>query len=492
MVLGVSAAETCGVRWFQVPEAFQPSWSSEMLKKLGRRSVLRTGYAAVIIVLILSVVEAYRIQVNVSEQHVEIFRHYVDEETSVTTLRRDLWLAGNYVRDFFIHSTPEQAETLRLQLRDIQSDDRRVLDHLARISPQASEFPRLRKRLEEFWAVVTPVPSRMLHASDQQQFDFIQREIVPRRGELYAALIELTAADQQRLQQNEKQFADARHDAAERLLIMLGLGVLLSVLVALISIRHSDNLARRAETHFAEVEQTRGELQQLSARLLEVEEQGRRQLSRWLHDEIGQALALLQIEISRAQAAMRDQPADFSGHLQRARALAEKTVQTTRSFSVSLRPTLLDDLGLVPALQFQIEDFQRRSGIACEFIEESVAEHLPDAVKTCVYRVVQEALHNCEKHSRASKVQVSVRQLPDTLLVEVEDSGCGFRLNEKGMPLKTTGLGLLGIRERAAIAGGSLVIDSVPGRGTRILLRIPVQASTEPAHDVPLPDQVSV
>jgi signal transduction histidine kinase len=141
-----------------------------------------------------------------------------------------------------------------------------------------------------------------------------------------------------------------------------------------------------------------------------------------------------------------------------------------------LRPTLLDDLGLVPALQFQLEDFLRRSGIACEFTEDGVEEHLPDPVKTCVYRVVQEALHNCEKHSDASKVRVSVRQFDECLLAKVEDDGRGFSSTAQ----RSTGLGLLGMRERSANAGGSLIIDSAPGQGTRIALRIPlVRSKTE-------------
>jgi signal transduction histidine kinase len=99
---------------------------------------------------------------------------------------------------------------------------------------------------------------------------------------------------------------------------------------------------------------------------------------------------------------------------------------------------------------------------------------LPDSVKTCVYRVVQEALHNCEKHAGARNVRVAVRQLPDCLVAEIEDDGRGFQLNEQRMPSKPRGLGLLGIRERVAIAGGTLVVDSAPGQGTRIGMRLPL------------------
>lgn len=455
-----------------------------MIRRFGRRSVLRAGYAGVIGVLILSLMEAYRIQVNVAQQQVEIFRHYVDEEAALTSLRRNLWLAGNYVRDYFIRNTPDQGSLLQEQLEMLRAEDQQNLNHLARISPWSAEFRKLRRSLDDFWAVLEPVPNTMRHATSGEQFDFIQRQIVPRRGELYSALVALSDADRQRLEDNEKRFADARNSAAGRLLLMLGLGVLLSVLVAVVSIRHSENLERKAEGHYAEVEHARGELQQLSARLLEVEEEGRRRLARELHDEVGQSLALLQIEVSHAQAVAHGQPQALTERLRRARTLAEKTLQSVRNISVLLRPTLLDDLGLVPALQFQIEDFLRRSGIACEFVEEHVSEYLPDAVKTCVYRVVQEALHNCEKHAGATKVQVSVRESAELLLVEVQDNGQGFEASEKGRPSKIRGLGLLGMRERAANVGGSLLIDSSPGHGTRIILRIPVHP-TEPSAPAP-------
>jgi len=444
-----------------------------VIRALSKRAVLRAGYGAVIALLVLSAVEAYRIQMSVSEQHVEIYRHYVEQDAALATLRRNLWLAGTDVRDFFIQTTPQQAEILHQQLESCKAEDRAALGRLAQTGVRPEVTFKLRQSLDEFWAVVDPIPRTMLELPNDRQFEFLQREIVPRRGELYAALIQLGAADQQRLQENEREFAAARRLAARRLVIMLAVGVLLGFVVARFSLRHAENLERQAERHLAEVEEARRELQQLSARLLEIEEEGRRHLSRELHDEIGQTLALLQIEISHVQALLPAQPEAARDRLRRARDLAARTVQTVRNISVLLRPTLLDDLGLAPALHFQLEDFLRRSGIACDFVEEGVSDRLPDAVKTCVYRVVQEALHNCEKHSGASSVRVAVRQLPDCLLAEIEDNGRGFVSGQR-----RKGLGLLGIRERAAAAGGTLIIDSAPGRGTRIALRIPLAADT--------------
>jgi signal transduction histidine kinase len=441
---------------------------------LSKRAVLRTGYGAVLAVLVFAAVEAYRIQSSITEQHLEIYRHYVEQDKEVSTLRRNLWLSNIYLRDFFIHTTPAQAAELESQLQAIKQEDDAALDNLTKISNNRVVVANIRRSVEEFRAVLTPLPRTMLNRTDEEHYEFLQREIVPRRFDLYGTLLYLQAADQQRLQESEREFSDARRQAARRLLVILGLSLLLGIAVARFSLRLAENLEQQAEKHYAQVEQTKGELQQLSARLLEIEEEGRRTLSRELHDEIGQALALLQIETSTAHSILPAQPEAARERLRRAKDLAERTVQTIRNISSLLRPPLLDDLGLTPALQFQLEDFQRRSGIRCEFIEEGVSDDLPDTVKTCVYRVIQEALHNCEKHSGAPEVQVVVRQLPDLLVAEVEDKGRGFQRNPQGMPTLTRGLGLLGIRERVAIAGGSLVIDSAPGHGTRIGVRIPL------------------
>ena len=366
-----------------------------------QRAVLRTGYGAVIAVLVLSAVEAYRIQNSISEQNLVIYRHYVDQDKALRVLRFNMWQAGNYIRDFFIVSNPAQAAVLRTQLNDLNTEDENELRFLEKDAGRGDAIPKLRKSMGEFWSVAGGVPDAMLDASDQAKFEFLQREIVPRRGQLYNAMLDLAAADQQKLEEGERDFDAARRRGGLRLMTMLGVGVLLSVMVARASVRHAENLESQAAGHLREVERARAELQQLSGRLLQVEEEDRRKLSRELHDEIGQALALLQIEISHALAA--SQPTAARTALQRARELAEQTVQTVRNISLLLRPALLDDLGLVPALQFQLEDFLRRNPIACEFVEEGVADHLPDPARTCVYRVVQEALHNCEKHSAATQ-----------------------------------------------------------------------------------------
>jgi signal transduction histidine kinase len=170
-------------------------------------------------------------------------------------------------------------------------------------------------------------------------------------------------------------------------------------------------------------------------------------------------------------------------NLARARDLAEQTVRTVRNITLLLRPSLLDDLGLGPALQWQAEEFKRRTGVSCELTEIGLQEDLPEAVKTCVYRVTQEALHNCEKHASATKVRVKVEQTRNLMTVEVVDDGVGFQRPLDGADLKEAALGrmsfgILGMRERAASLGGKLHMFSTPGHGARVILELPRQSMT--------------
>jgi signal transduction histidine kinase len=139
-----------------------------------------------------------------------------------------------------------------------------------------------------------------------------------------------------------------------------------------------------------------------------------------------------------------------------------------------LRPSLLDDLGLEPALQAQTEEFARRTGTRCDLDSTGLKDDLPASVKTCAYRVVQEALRNCEKHSQATRVSVRVVQDPGKLTVEVTDNGIGFAPLEQGRR-SPFHLGVLGMRERASALGGTLATESSPNYGTVVRLEVPLE-----------------
>jgi signal transduction histidine kinase len=273
------------------------------------------------------------------------------------------------------------------------------------------------------------------------------------------------------LQESERRVSEARHAAGIRLLTMLGLCVILAMAVARFSIVQTEGLESATKRQYEE-------MTKLSARLLDLEEEHRKRLSRELHDEIGQTLALLEIEISHATALAGERQDELRNRLAHARTLVENIVQTVRNITLLLRPALLDDLGLAPALEWLVEDFTRRSGVACELAAENVEERLPDSVKTCIYRIVQEALHNCEKHAGASKATVRVHGSEEAMAIEIEDNGRGFEAPPRGSAGPNAGLGILGMRERAARVGGTVTLVSSPGKGTRIGVIIPLAGQT--------------
>jgi signal transduction histidine kinase len=406
---------------------------------------------------------------------VQIYQRHLQEEELLYRFRRVLFMGSIYARDFFLDTRSDGKATFLTQLGQLRREAGEILDELDRIPGSRGKRVQLRSKVEDFWNSITPVAAWDDATKKARAFDFVQEEIVPRRNAAGDLVRELNQANQEFLQSNQVEFATSRRAAARRLLVIVGLCLLLGGVVVYFSLAYSENLEQKSARHYREVERARAQLRQLSVRLLEVQEEERRRLSRELHDEIGQALTALRIEISYALPEMRS--GEAQERLQRARALAERTVQTVRNISQLLRPPMLDDLGLGPALQWQAEDFTRRTGVPCTVSEAGLRDDLPDAAKTCVYRVAQEALHNCETHASAARVSLEARQFEDHLEIIILDDGRGFELDAEGKPRGSSGLGILGMHERAVQLGGTLDIESASGRGARVRLTLPVAAA---------------
>ena len=445
--------------------------------RISKRTALLAGYGAAIGLLVFSAVEAFRIQDTLSEQHSSIYRTYVDQEEAFSRLRRNVTFASNYARDFFLSPTIEHADALKSQLETLEIDSRQAFARLKAVPAGVRPLDKAEAELGAFWAALEPLPETMLRAGAGQQYAYLRKEIVPRRTAIYETLNELTEAARRDFERGGTALLTSRRDSGGRLVVLLALSFLAALLAAWYSVRHVERLELEAQGRYSAASRARRQFEQLSARLLEVEEEGRKRLSRELQSEIGRALAMLEIEVAGAYS--REPAPELRERLVRARSLVERAMETIRNVSLLLRPALLDDLGLAPALQYQIHEFLRRSGIDCEFSAEGVDEHLAEAVKTCVYRVVQEALNNCEKHAGASRVRVAVKQEAEWLSVEVEDNGRGFDTARQASGSRNPGLGLVGLRERAALVGGLVVVDSAPGRGTRVSLNIPMGSPSE-------------
>jgi signal transduction histidine kinase len=300
----------------------------------------------------------------------------------------------------------------------------------------------------------------------------VSDEIIPRRQGFIAIAqkIELLN-DQQTTAAKQATFAEfgRLQDRLTRFLILaLTSGFLLAVGSAIYILR----LERQARLRYSELVRSRGELQQLSAQLVDAQETERRAISRELHDEVSQSLGLLLMDAGRLSNQLGSANEKGQELVRSIKTVAERTVQIVRNMALLLRPSMLDDLGLVPAVEWFAREMSRRGEIEVEVRAENVSEDLPDAVKLCVYRMVQEALNNARRHAHAKNAVVELNQSDDSIHLKMSDDGAGFD------PKRTRGMGLLGMSERVKRLGGTLEIDSRPGSGTTIRAAIPLTAAS--------------
>ena len=226
---------------------------------------------------------------------------------------------------------------------------------------------------------------------------------------------------------------------------------------------------RQAEN---EVLRSRQELRDLTARLQLVREEERTCLAREVHDELGQALTGLKIDLAWLKSRMMDRT--LGDRVQSIIVRIDGAMDTVRRIATDLRPSVLDDLGLVAAVEWQAQEFERSTGITTQLEVQATYPELDDVCATTAFRILQETLTNVARHAHATRVNIALRVSAEVLTLEVRDNGRGISEAEMAAPRS---LGLLGSRERAIACGGELVIGSVRGKGTTVSLRIPLRSA---------------
>jgi len=213
-------------------------------------------------------------------------------------------------------------------------------------------------------------------------------------------------------------------------------------------------------------------LQILTRRLLEAQETERRSVARELHDEVGGVLTAVKLNLLSLRAGRRGKPGEAA--LSDGLALVDGAIQSVRSLSLGLRPHVLDDLGLIPALKWYCESQAKRSGVAIELGLDAVDLKTAPELESACFRIVQEAVSNALRHAGARHIRITLRLHEHRVTLEVADDGGGF---EVAAARPGAGAGLLGMEERALLLGGRLSIDSVPGAGTRVRVRFSLPES---------------
>ncbi|HEY4724050.1 MAG TPA: sensor histidine kinase [Anaerolineae bacterium] len=242
-------------------------------------------------------------------------------------------------------------------------------------------------------------------------------------------------------------------------------------------------LAATVNSVFDRLDMRTRQLRAISERVINVQEDERKRIARRLHDDTGQALSTLIISLERMESVIPADAPDLLRRLVNARKLAARTLEDLRNVIYGLRPTMLDDLGLAPAIRWHARSSLDEAGVQVKFDSVDETLRLPPQIETTLFRIAQEAISNIVRHARAKSAAIALWREDTTAYLWVEDDGCGFDLAQiSSQALSLQRLGLLGIRERAELVGGRVTVDSAPGRGTRLEVHIPL-AGMGGAHD---------
>jgi signal transduction histidine kinase len=224
-----------------------------------------------------------------------------------------------------------------------------------------------------------------------------------------------------------------------------------------------------------EAQKQKRDLQRLSSQLIRAQETERRTISQELHDEMGQRLTAMHINLVEIEKSLMPECSSVvKERLTETLALVDHTLEQIRELSLDLRPSMLDDLGLVPTLRWYINRYARRLNIEVRFSVMNVEQRLDPEIETTLYRVVQEALTNVAKHARATEVRIRLERTESTLTALIEDNGQGGISHISHGKHLRQGIGLLGMQERVTGLGGEFRIQSPPGQGTQLLIEIPI------------------
>ena len=302
----------------------------------------------------------------------------------------------------------------------------------------------------------------------QRGHAFVYDELIPRKTELLRLASTVAELNGQELRSENQaltaQFEKLQTRLGRTIALTLFAGMLLSLAAGYYILR----LEQHGRGRYLALAKSRQELERLSRRLVDAQEAERRSISRELHDEVGQTLGALLVDIGHLSNLLPAEDRITQEQIGRIKKAAETAVKSIRDIALLLRPPMLDDLGLVPALEWQARETSRRGEMEVEVHAEELKGDLPDEVKVGIYRLVQEALQNAATHAHAKNATVLLKRERNSVVVEIIDDGKGFQ------PERTRGMGILGMEERVRQLGGELAIRSTPGKGTAVHAELPI------------------
>ena len=443
----------------------------------GTRLVLLAGFGGLLALMAVGGFDAIQVLRQIQARNIQIRQVFLSRNRALEHIRAALYLSGTLVRDYLLDPGPSGAEEQREHLRRLQREMGAAMDGYSNslANGEADPVHALRAELAAYWKVLDPVLRWSPQERRERGYAFLQQELLPRRASVLDIADKISAVNEQELNGGDVRLEETFGRFRWRLLLMLAATLSVGAVLAGVAASHILRLEKQSRLRYQQVVKAQSELKELSARLVKAHEEERRAISRELHDEVGQSLSALLMELGNLAAAVPGDLEPLRRHLESIRKLAESSVHVARNMSLLLRPSMLDDFGLLPALEWQAREVSKRTGMAVSVEADELPDNLPDDHNTCVYRVVQEALHNCARHARARSVHIRVIQDTNRIVLSVRDDGRGFDAR------RVRGLGLVGMEERVNHLGGAFQVKSEPGHGTVLLVELPLPVPQTPA-----------
>jgi len=442
--------------------------------------VLWLGFGGLLICIVGAAFGTFRVLDRVRTDETRMRKAFLARLSALDQIRSQIYLSGTYMRDFLLSPDPSGAAAQSSRLTALERDSRSALQNYARSLDveERDPFNALQNEIDDYWRVLDRTVAWTPEQRKQLRESFFYDELVPRRTAMLQIADRIALVNEHGLDRAEQQLQASSDNLRRTLFVTFGITLSGGLVLALLTIAYTLRLEHDLERGLEDNARAKADLQELSAKLVRAQENERRTLARELHDEVGQSLSAILMEAENAECA--EQLGEIREHIACVRRLAEKTVNEVRDLALLLRPSMLDDFGLVPALNWHAREMSKRTGMNVIVNADDGADDLPDEHKTCIYRLVQEAVNNSARHASARTVEVVVKREETTVRFTVRDDGAGFDTRF------VRGLGLLGMEERVRRLGGRIQIDSQLGRGTLISAELPL-AEMDNTHLTPLP-----
>ena len=443
---------------------------------LSSRLALIVGFGSLLAIMALAGIDALRVLQSFRTKDDRIRRQFLFRNHVLNDIRSEVYVSGTYVRDYLLEPETERAEAYRASLEQVRVQMVSALDSYGRqIAPEeVKHYTALKSELAQYWGILAPIFKWDAAERRRLGYTFLRDEVFPRRQNMLAIADRIAEINEQQLNAANDLVVGLLLAFQTRVAITLVAALALGLGMAAFSMRKILKLEQQAHARYEEAAEARSQLKDLSARLVQAQETERRALSRELHDEVGQSLSAVLIELRNLSTGLGIRSDDQSRtQVEIIKGLVESTVRVVRNMALLLRPSMLDDLGLVPALRWQAREVSKRTSMDVSVAADFVSDDLPDEYKTCIYRVVQEALHNSSRHAQANAVRIRVQQESSRLTLSIQDDGQGFDVTQM------KGLGLAGIQERVEQLGGICHVHSEPGAGTVLTVELPFKVNEQ-------------